>query len=426
MFRRLTIISCCALAGYALGRWLSAPAVSHPPPLVTEQSAASPSSVPPAKIPPPARAGRATFAELYLSLRTYSPEEQASYLHSILALPAGPDRRAALTAFFQCLASINSHAAAALISQVTGNDDIQRSALAILAATPAPETPVLVDMLLGLSADIDPKWRAQKLRGQVSFWAAMDPSAAAQFADQHRSDYPELVTSEIIEYLAAADPAAAARWMAEHPDVTQDSDVVINYIHGLYQHDPAEARRYLLDHSGEKATQEALGSFARVTFFHSAEDSAEFVKSLPTKEARAAALAGISDINADLFANKETDRTNLYAGLAEWITKFPPGEWPNNMSSFLDRWRRLDPEGSIAWMAQLPSPARGAAAVELSRTISPGDLKQILATAPGEFSREIATTFLGSLQFDPAERKAIIESLGLSPEEAARLSIPPQ
>ena len=193
MLKRLIIISCCALGGFAFGRWLSPPAGAR----ASERRMADSPVAPPAapvELPPPERAGRVPFVEFYRSLRSSSSGDHITYLHSLQKLPDGPDRRAALTAFFQCVASINPQEAADLVRQV-GKDDIKRVVLAVLGATSTPHTPGLVKMLLDLPADIDPKWREEQLNGQMFFWAALDPTAAAQFADQYQSIYPDLAAA---------------------------------------------------------------------------------------------------------------------------------------------------------------------------------------------------------------------------------------
>ncbi len=210
MIQRLIIIGCCALGGFALGRWLSPPAGASAAPLSDEQRTADSQVAAPVKLPPPQRAGRVPFVDLYRSLRSFSPEEHAAYLRSLQTLPNGPDRRAALTAFFQCMSSISPQAAADLVRQVD-KDDLERAVQAVLGATAASQTPVLVKMLLDLPADTDPRWREQMLSGQMFFWAALDPTAAAQFADQYRSIYPNVAVAGIVQCLAVTDPAGTSR-----------------------------------------------------------------------------------------------------------------------------------------------------------------------------------------------------------------------
>jgi hypothetical protein len=423
-FKRLVIISCCALGGFAFGRWLSpsAGATAAQPRLADSQVAA------PIELPPPEHAGRVPFTDLYRSLRSSNTEERIAYLHSLQELPDGPDRRAALTAFFQCVASINPQEAADLVRQVrqvrqAGKDDIERAVLAVMGATSAPSTPVLVKMLLDLPADVDPKWREQKLNGQMFFWAALDPTAAAQFADQYQSIYPDLVASGIVQCLAAADPAAAERWLKEHPDLRNQPEVMSDYLRGLYQNDPVNARRYLAEHATEEVMEPSLKGIARLTFLSSANDALEFISHLPPKDARQAALSGILGINTEVFANSETSRTALCAGLAEWVTKFSPDDWPANTSQFLGQWRELDPDGSMSWMANLPSPTRSALVAEFVRYLPSDRLKQVLATTDGDFHHDVLTAVAENLSQTSAEtREVVIESLELPPEDAAQLA----
>jgi hypothetical protein len=421
MFKRLVIISCCALGGFAFGRWLSPPAAARTAERGLADSQIAAPAVP-VELPPPERAGRVPFVDVYRSLRSSNTEEHITYLHSLQELPDGSDRRAALTAFFQCMASINPQEAADLVRQV-GKDDIKRAALAVLAATSAPYTPGLVKMLLDLPADIDPKWREEKLKGQMFYWAALDPTAAAQFADQYQSIYPDLAANGIIQCLAAADPAAAERWLKEHPDLRKRPEVMSDYLKGLYQGDPANARRYLIEHATEEAVQPSLKGVARLTFLSSADDAAEFISHLPTKDARRSALGGILDTNTELFVSSETSRTALCAGLAEWVTKFSQDDWPTTMSRFLGQWRELDPDGSVSWMAKLPPSIRSAIAVEFVQSLRRDELKQVLASTAGDFHHDVLSAVVKNLSSAPAEqRKAIIEALELPPEDAAQLA----
>ena len=225
------------------------------------------------------------------------------------------------------------------------------------------------------------------------FWAALDPTAAAQFADQYQSIYPDLAASGILQCLAAADPAAAERWLKEHPDLSKQPEIMSDYLKGLYQDDPANARRYVTEHATDEAVQPSLKGVARLTFLSSADDAAEFISHLPTKEARQAALDGILDTNTEIFVNSETSRTALCEGLAEWVTKFSPDDWPTTMSQFLGQWRELDPDGSVRWMAKLPSPTRSAIAGEFVRHLAADELKQVLATTAGDFHHDVLTAF---------------------------------
>lgn len=421
MFKRLVIIICCALGGLAFGRWLSPPAGARAPERrQADSQVAAPAG--PGEFPPPDRAGRVPFVEVYRSLRSSSAKEHIAYLHSIQELPDGPDRRAALTAFFQCLASLNPQEAADLVRQV-GNDDIQRVVLAVLAATATPYTPGLVKMLLDLPEDVDPRWRERMLNGQMFFLAALDPTSAAQFADQYQGIYPDLPAHGIIQCLAAADPAAAERWLKEHPDLSKRPEVMSDYLLGLYQGDPANARRYLAEHAAEEEVLPGTKRIARLTFLNSADDALEFISHLPTKDARQAALDGILDINTELFANSETSRTALYAGLAEWVTKFSPDDWPTSMSQFLGQWRELDPDGSVSWMAKLPPPTQSAIVGEFVRHLPSDQLKQVLAAAAGDLHHDVLTAFAQRLSRLPEDdRKAVIESLELPAEDAAQLA----
>lgn len=419
---RLVIIICCALGGVAFGRWLSPQSVAR---LAEQRPAIIPSSLPadPAELPAPARAGRVPFLEVYRSLRSSSAEERVTYLRSLQKLPDGPDRRAALTSFFQCMASISPQKAADLVQQLD-KDDIPRAVLAVLAATPAPSTPILVKMLLDLPSEIDPKWREEKLNGQMFFWAAFDPTAAAQFADQYQSIYPDLATSRLLQCLAAADPAAAERWLKEHPDLRKR--VMFDYLHGLFQNDPANARRYVTEHATDETVAAGLGGVARYTFLHSEDDAVQFVTHLPTKEARQAALGAILGTNIDLFVNSETSLSTLRTRLADWVTQFSPDDWPPNLAAFLDNWRELDPEAPVSWMAKLPSSARSSLAAEFVAYLRQDQLKPLLATAAGDFHRDILTAIAQQLSpFPDEKRKALIEALGLSPEDVAQLATMP-
>jgi hypothetical protein len=421
MLKRLVIISCCALGGFAFGGWIS----SLPGTRAVEQRAADSKVTTPAAplpLPPPERAGRVPFVDIYRSLHSASTGEHITYLHSLQALRDGPDRRAALTAFFQCVTSINVQEAADLVRQV-GKDDIERVVNAVLGAAAAPDTPVLVKMLLDLPADVDPTWREHKLIGQMYCWTALDVTSAAQFADQYQNTYPDLAAHGIVQCLAAENPAAAERWLKEHPDLAKRPEVMSNYIMGLYQNDPANARRYLIEHATEEAVQPILKTIARRIFLSSAGNAVEFVTHLPTKDARQAALGAILDTNTELFTNAETNQSALFAGMADWVTKFPPDDWPTFLSIFLGQWHQLDADGSVNWMAKLPAPTRSAVAVQLVGHLQFDEVKKVLTATAGDFHHDVLTAMAQALSQVPAERRnEVIEQLELPPEDAAQLA----
>jgi hypothetical protein len=216
---------------------------------------------------------------------------------------------------------------------------------------------------------------------------------------------------------------AAERWLKEHPDLRKQPEVMSSYLKGIYQFDPASARRYLTEHATEEAVQPSLKGVARLTFLSSAADALEFISHLPTKDARQTALDGILNVNTEVFVNTETSRTALCEGLADWVTKFSPDEWPTTLSEFLDQWREIDPDGSVSWMAKLPPPTRSEVTGKWVRHLPFDQFKQILATTAGDFHHDVLTAVAESLSRAPgAERKAFIESLELSPEDAARVA----
>lgn len=422
MLTQLAIITGCAVCGFGLGRWLSAPVSAGPAAPAAIVFSTAPAGAETAALPAPAHAAQVPFTELYRTLRASSRGDQAAYLRSVQDLPSGPTRRAALIAFFQCMASISPQAAADLVRQVAGKDDIQRAARAVLAATPASETPLLVKMLLDLPADIDSAWQKQQLRGQMGFWATLDPQAAAQFAERNEGNYPGLAAGGILGQLAARDAEAAEQWLAKHPALREDMDVMRDYVTGLYLREPADARRYLIAHAAEPTLQAALQGITRRTFFTSGQEAAEFIKQLPTADARRVALDGILDINIDLFVSEEANSSALRAGITEWVTKFPEEEWPRSTSAFLQQWQALDPHGSVASIAQLPPTTRSAVARHLVGHLPAHRLKQIMAAAPADFRSEILAGYAGQLPRSPEARQAMISDLELSPEDAAQLA----
>lgn len=418
LFKRLTIVSCCALAGFVVGRQVSTPVAAVAPAIYAAESPADLAE----DIPVPDRAGRVPFAELYRSLRSASYEKRSAYLGSLEKLPVGPDRRAALTAFFQCIASINPQAAAELVREV-GKDDMERAALAVMAVTPASATPVLVKMLLDLPAGLDPEWEERQLRGQMYYWAVIDPAAAAEFADRNQEAHPGLVGAGILENLAASDPVAAERWMEKHPELRGDRAAVHGYVVGLYQQDPAMARRYLMEHATEEVIGPALQTVALHTLLSSSDEAAKFIRDLPTKEARRIALDGIVDMNTEIFAGKEASETSIYAGVADWVTKFPTDEWPYLMPGFIRNWHNLDPNGSVNWMAQLPPSTRPAVASALLQNLTDPEVKAVLATASGDFHRDILSAYGTRLPSNPEIREQMIAALNLPSEDAAALAL---
>jgi hypothetical protein len=179
----------------------------------------------------------------------------------------------------------------------------------------------------------------------------------------------------------------------------------------------------LIEHATDEAVQPILKTIARRIFLSSAGDAVEFVTRLPTKDARQAALGAILDTNTELFTNAETNQSALFAGMAEWVTKFPPDDWPAFLSPFLGQWHQLDPDGSVNWMAKLPAPTRSAVSLQLVEHLEFDEVKKVLTAAAGDFHHDVLTAVAEALSRVPADRrKEIIERLELPPEDAAQLA----
>jgi hypothetical protein len=360
------------------------------------------------------------FVDFYQSLRSGTAEDHAAYLAALQKLPSGPGRRAALIAFFQAITNLSTRAAADLVRQVS-QEDMQRAVTAVLAAAPAADTALLVQMLVDLPPEVNAEWRQQQIRGQMFFWAALDPLAAAQFAESYRATDPSLPAYGIIQGLAVRDPAAAARWLAEHPELANNPSVVADYVQGLYQHDKTQARSYVAAHANEETARVALRRVVVSTFIESAESAAEFVKQLSTPKARQVALSGILDVDVSLFADDAPQRSSLYAGIAEWVTRFPPTEWPDSMAGLFSRWRRTDADGALSWVAQAPPATRPYIAAQFARAVPSDQMASVLASAHGEVRSEVLAAFARTLPPQLDQRKAMISALGLTPGDAAQL-----
>lgn len=423
MLKRIIIISSWGLCSFAFGRWFSSSAQPRAAGHASVRSTASVATIEKIALPPPERAAGMPFLDLYHSLKASSAKERAAYHRSLEMLPKGPGRREAMVAFFQCMARISPQAAVDLLLTVN-KEDIQCAAAAVLGGAPASATPLLVKMLLDLPPEVDPKWRETAVRGQMFFWAALDVSAAAQFAEQYQKVYPNLAAGGIVQCMAATDPEMATRWMKDHPEASRDPALLDGYVHGLFQNDPARAWQYLNEHCSEEAVTPLLKPVANFTFLQAADEAANFIKNLPTKEARRVALDGVVFIDPEAFATPETSAASLNQGVAEWITKFPPDEWPPAaMPYLLNRWREIDSKGAIAWMAQLPTPNRTAVVRQLAEKISPDNLKELLTVTAGDLHQDLLAAYARGLPTTPEQRKAYIEALDLAPADAAQLSL---
>ena len=109
-------------------------------------------------------------------------------------------------------------------------------------------------MLLDLQfADVDPKWREQKLNGQMFFLAAVDPASAAAI----RRSIPEHLSRPRCSRHRPVSGGKQSRrggalQLKEHPALRKEPEVMSDYLRGLYQDDPANARRYLAEHATEE------------------------------------------------------------------------------------------------------------------------------------------------------------------------------
>lgn len=158
------------------------------------------------------------FSDLYRSLRSSPPARRSDLVRNLRRIDDPRKRGAAISSLFKCFAMLDTDEAISFLSELESDKDKIKAVDALIKGAPSPATAALVKMLMSLPGPVGEGCRQMYLPGQISFWSAFDPVAAAQFIDDHPTQLEDISRTTLVSNWAALDPAAAEAWLHRHTD----------------------------------------------------------------------------------------------------------------------------------------------------------------------------------------------------------------
>src|SRR6266568_2501953 len=208
----------------------------HPPePGVAQSTAGSAAKVTTAKVRPGSHLEAETehpnillgdivtvpFQELYGVLSTLSPQQLDELAAQLKNLPAGKETNAKVAAFFRAWAHFDSVAALRAAAGFKISEAKTIAVQSVITSADATQAKALAKQIQEWPADIlTREQRNGFLNSLLVKWSDLDPVGAAKFFDTMQMDAMRFhpAASVIAQNWAAIDPSAAIEWARAHGD----------------------------------------------------------------------------------------------------------------------------------------------------------------------------------------------------------------
>lgn len=286
-----------------------------------------------------------SFADLYETLRAASTPSRSEWLTEIEQLPEGQRKVAALCEFFRALVQADPKIAADLVINLPRHRGPAMDAM--VSAAPPSAMPVLAEMLLKVPTAARNFGLTDHLEVVMDEWAQVDPEAVAQFLDQHEELTIEQYSDAFLDTWAGMDHEAAWKWIQSRFGDASEFKIP-SWLQGWFTADRTAAIGFALEHRGDGRFHRAVSDLAPDIYEQSESEAKNYLDRLPPGEVRKDALDGIARLATDFASDYSPAET------AKFIVQFPAAEWPEALSSVLERWLQLRSGELIDWIRGLP------------------------------------------------------------------------
>ena len=302
--------------------------------------------------------GQVEFEQAYGLLQAAPREVLSDWTKRLEALPVGPRKTAAITAFFKTLAQLDAKTAVDLALTLTRREPRATAASAINAATPASSLSEVARLLTSVKSEGVPL-SATEL---IEEWSWTDPVSTSQFVASHPEMANEVSLSLLLGNWAEVDPAAAKAWLDQLDASQQDPRVYRGFYAGWFEHDRPAALSHLIANAGDEKLDKAIEGVAHFLFSESPATARAFVLDLPEGHARKTA---IDEITGDATGRFLRGGPSFSAdAVAKWLFTLPADEWQDNLGLVVSKWSGEDPAAVDHWLNDMPTPTRDRVAAE--------------------------------------------------------------
>ncbi len=360
--------------------------------------------------------GQVEFEQAYGLLQAAPREVLSDWTRRLEALPVGPRKTAAITAFFKTLAQLDAKTAVDLALTLTRREPRATATSAINAATPVSSLAEVARLLA--SGEVE-RMSAISL---IEKWSWTDPVSTSQFVASHPEMADEFGVGLLLGNWAALDPAAAKAWLDQLDASRQDPRVYRDFYSGWFEYDRPAALNHLIANAGDEKLNKAIESAAHFLFSESPVTARAFVLDLPEGQARKAAISHITVEAAGHFI-RGTPSFSADA-VAKWLFTLPPDNWQDNLGSVVSKWSGEDSAAVDQWMNDMPTPTRDQVAAEFCLAYDSDDPARNFAAGLRINDPQLReNTFREVFKKVGSKKRAreLLQRANLPPEQAAAL-----
>jgi hypothetical protein len=360
--------------------------------------------------------GQVEFEQAYRLLKAAPPEVLSDWTRRLEALPVGPRKTAAITAFFKTLAQLDAKTAVDLALTLTRREPRATAASAISGATPASSLAEVARLLAS------GKVETRSATSLIENWSCTDPVSTSQFVESHPAMTDEIDLALLLGNWAELDPAAAKAWL-DHLDAgRQDPRVYRGFYAGWFEQDRPAALNHLIANAGDEKLSKAIEGAAYFLFSESPATARAFVLDLPEGQARKTA---ISEITLEATGRFIRGTPSFSAdAVAKWLFTLPAENWQDNLGTAVSKWSGEDPAAVDHWLNDMPTPTRDRVAAEFCLAYDSDDPQRNFAAGLRIDDRELReNTFRELFKKVGSKKRAreLLQQANLPPDQVAVL-----
>ena len=359
------------------------------------------------------------FQELYGVLSALSPQQLNELAAQLKKLPDGKDTNAKVGAFFKAWAHFDPIAALRAAAGFKISEAKTTAVQSVIASADAAQAKALARQIQEWPADV--VIREQKnnfLNALLVKWSDLDPVGAAKFFDSMQGDAMHFhpAASVIAQNWAAIDPSAAIEWARSHSDTQGFQGAMNGAINGWWSKDPAAAEMYVSARATDSAGRQMASTLASYIFSKDPERAREWVGQLPDLDTRRQAQHVLVIQMA----------VNDPQSASEYAATLPADVREVTLGGAINYWAASNLAAAGEWIKGLSGPARDEALGAYSYNLLRKDPNAAAAWAATISDPKIRDKSLNGiatfwLNKDPAAASAWIQNSGLSAADKRRL-----
>src|SRR5438270_12587220 len=229
------------------------------------------------------------FQELYGVLSMLSPQQLDELAAQLKNLPAGKETNAKVAAFFKAWAHFDPVAALRAAAGFKISEAKTTAVQSVITSSDAAQATALAKQIQEWPADVlTREQRNGFLNSLLVKWSDLDPVGAAKFFDTMQVDAMHFhpAASVIAQNWAAIDPSAAIEWARSHNDTQGFQGAMNGAINGWWSKDRGAAEQYVATRATDSAGRQMASTLASYIFAKDPERAKEWVGKLPDLEMR--------------------------------------------------------------------------------------------------------------------------------------------